>query len=149
VGLEAEPLQPDFLELEDVLALHDEALRRHGGQSGVRDLGLLESAVAMPRGGMGNEWFHPDLWSMAAAYAFHIAENQPFLDGNKRTAIGAALVFLDLNGASISGADQELYDAMMAISAHTMPKAQLASLLRTLALETARRLAGPSGSAED
>ncbi len=146
---EGELLEPDFLELEEVLELHDEVLRRHGGQPGVRDLALLESAVAMPRGGVGEEWFHPDLWSMAAAYAFHIAENQPFLDGNKRTAIGAALVFLDLNGASISGADQELYDAMMGISARTVSKSELAMLLRKLALETRRRLEEPGPRDEE
>lgn len=81
----------------------------------------------------------------AAAYAFRIAENQRSLDGNKRTAIGAALVFLDLNAASISGADQELYDAMMGISARTMSKSQLATFLRKLALETRRRLDQPRG----
>jgi death-on-curing protein len=149
VDTEGELLEPDFLELEDVLELHDEVLRRHGGQPGVRDLALLESAVAMPRGGVGEEWFHPDLWSMAAAYAFHIAENQPFLDGNKRTAIGAALVFLDLNGASISSADQELYDAMIGISARTVSKSQLATLLRRLALETRRRIDEPGSRDEE
>ena len=136
-----ELLEPDFLELEEVIELHDEAVRRYGGQQGLRDMGLLESAVAMPQAGFGGQWFHPDLWSMAAAYAFHIAENQPFLDGNKRTAIGAALVFLDLNGASITGGDQELYDAIIAVSARTMSKAELATLLQNLALETQQQLA--------
>jgi death-on-curing protein len=132
VTTEDEQFDPDFLEPEEVIELHDEAIRRHGGQQGVRDMGLLESAVGMP-----------------AAYAFHIAENQPFLDGNKRTAIGAALVFLDLNGVSITGADQELHDAMIAVSARAMSKADLAALLQKLALETQQRLADVAEESED
>jgi hypothetical protein len=81
-----------------VLALHDDQLRLFGGSAGVRDRGALESAVATPEATFDDEFLHEDLFQMAAAYAFHIAENQPFVDGNKRTGLNAALVFLDVNG---------------------------------------------------
>jgi death-on-curing protein len=99
---------PIFLELEDVLLIHEEQLPRYGGSPGVRDLGLLESAVAMPRATAGGEFLHDGLFAMAAAYAFHIAQNQPFLDGNKRTGLLAALVFLDLNGVAIADPEGRL-----------------------------------------
>ncbi len=76
-----------MLDVEDVLLIHEEQLARYGGAAGVRDAGLLESAVAVPRASAGCEFAHEDLFAMAAAYAFHIAQNQPFLDGNKRTGL--------------------------------------------------------------
>ena len=90
--------EPLFLTVEEVQELHDDQLRRFGGSAGVRDLGALESAVATPASTFDGEFLHEDLFHMAAGYAFHIAENQPFVDGNKRAALNAALVFLDLNG---------------------------------------------------
>ena len=89
--------EPEFLAVDDVLQIHDEQLAAYGGVAGIRDQGLLESAVAMPQASFGEVYLHEDLSHMAAAYAFHIAQNQPFLDGNKRTGLVAALVFLDLN----------------------------------------------------
>jgi death on curing protein len=91
-----EPLDPMFLTVEDVVELHDEQLQRFGGTAGVRDRGALESAVAVPTATFDGNPLHENLFQMAAAYAFHLAENQPFLDGNKRTALNAALVFLDI-----------------------------------------------------
>jgi len=78
-------IDPVFLDVEDVLLIHEEQLALYGGAAGIRDAGLLESAVAMPRATAGGEYAHEGLFAMAAAYAFHIAQNQPFLDGNKRT----------------------------------------------------------------
>jgi death-on-curing protein len=127
---------PEFLELEDVLALHAEALRRWGGRPGVRDVGLLESAVGQARASFGGRWLHPDVFSMAAAYAFHIAENQGFIDGNKRAALGAALMFLDLTGVELEDPDERLYEAMIAVSSRTLDKPGMARLLRELAAAT-------------
>jgi len=73
---------PTFLDVDDVLALHEAQMERFGGADGVRDQGLLESAVAQPQASFGGQYVHADLFTMAAAYAFHIAENQPFVDGN-------------------------------------------------------------------
>lgn len=93
---------PEFLTVEDVLALHLDQIRLFGGTEGTRDRGALESAVATPQASFGGNFLHEDLFEMAAAYAFHIAENQPFLDGNKRTALNAAIVFLGLTDMSCS-----------------------------------------------
>jgi death-on-curing protein len=94
---------------------------------------MLESAVATPAVTYDGEFLHEDIFHMAAAYAFHIAENQPFLDGNKRTALNAALVFLDINGWLVLDPNMNLYDAMIALSSRTLDKAGLALLLRNLA----------------
>jgi death on curing protein len=84
-----------------VLEIHALQLGEFGGIAGVRDRGLLESAVEQPRATAFGELLHTDLFEMAAAYLFHIVKNHAFLDGNKRTALVAALVFLDINGVSL------------------------------------------------
>lgn len=76
-----------FLTLEDVLELHALQIEAYGGATGIREQSLLESAVMMPQASFGGSYVHSDVFEMAAAYAFHIAENQPFVDGNKRTAL--------------------------------------------------------------
>ena len=129
-------LEPLFLELDDVLALHEDQLRLFGGSPGLRDAGALESAVATPRATFGGNFLHEDIFQMAAAYAFHIAENQPFVDGNKRTGLNAALVFLDINGWIVSDPDMRLYDGMIALSSRALDKPGLATLLRKLAVRS-------------
>lgn len=126
--------EPEFLTVEDVLQIHDEQLAAYGGAGGIRDQALLESAVATPQASFGEAYLHEDLAHMAAAYAFHIAQNQPFLDGNKRTGLVAALVFLDLNGATLVDPEEKLYDAMIAIAERRMDKDGLSELLRELAV---------------
>jgi death-on-curing protein len=123
---------PVFLDVDDVLLIHEEQLPRYGGSRGIRDRGLLESAVATPRATAGGEFTHEDLFAMAAAYAFHIAQNQPFIDGNKRTGLLAALVFLDLNGMVLNDPAGKLYDAMIAVAERRLDKPGLAALLRDL-----------------
>ncbi len=88
-----------FLSVEDVLAIHEDTIGHEGGRGGVRDRGLLESAVMMPRQRFGGRYLHEGLAAMAAAYLFHIVADHPFVDGSKRTGALAALVFLDVNGA--------------------------------------------------
>lgn len=129
---------PLFLDIDDVLLIHEEQLGEYGGSAGLRDTGLLESAVAMPRASAGGAFAHEDLFAMAAAYAFHIAQNQPFVDGNKRTGLLAAIVFLDLNGVTIRDPDGRLYDAMIAIAERRLTKPGLAALLRELAAASPR-----------
>jgi death-on-curing protein len=128
--------EPDFLSVEDIVQIHDEQIDAYGGATGVRNQGLLESAVAMPQASFGEAYLHEDLAHMAAAYAFHIAQNQPFVDGNKRTGLVAALVFLDLNGIIILDPQENLYDAMIAIAERRMDKDGLAELLRELSMES-------------
>jgi death-on-curing protein len=135
--------EPDFLELEEVLELHDRQIEAFGGTLGIRDQGLLESALATPRATFGGQFVHESLFLMAAAYAFHVAENQPFLDGNKRTGLGAALVFLRINGYRVVDPEETLYEALIAIAERRMDKSRLAEVLRELAREV-----DPGGPAE-
>lgn len=111
------------------LDLHRESLRRHGGSDGNRDPAGTESAIAQPQ----NDYFYGGaaVFEIAAANAFHIAQAQAFIDGNKRTGAAAALAFLQIAGIGTSRADDAcLYDAMIAIANREMDKAGLAALLR-------------------
>ncbi len=128
-------IDPEFLALEDVLAIHEQQIARFGGMNGIRESGLLESAIAVPQAAFGGEWLHDGLFEMAAAYAFHIAENQPFIDGNKRTGLLAAIIFLDINGISIDFPDDRLYQAMIDISGKKLDKKSFGALLRDIFLE--------------
>lgn len=128
-----------FLELEDVIAMHADQLRLFGGIDGIRDNPALASAVATPRATFAGAFLHDDIFLMAAAYAFHIAENQPFLDGNKRTGLNAALVFLDINGWLVLDPDGRLYGATLGLANHTSDKSTLAALLRELATPDSQR----------
>ncbi|HMO83759.1 MAG TPA: type II toxin-antitoxin system death-on-curing family toxin [Lacipirellulaceae bacterium] len=122
--------EPRFLNLEAVHRLHALALAAHGGLDGVRDPGLVESALASAQ----NTWWYGggDVFNVAAAYAFQLAESQAFLDGNKRTGLLAAETFLVANGFRPPGDDLRLYEAMIAISARRLDKPALAALFRSL-----------------
>ena len=122
-----------FLSVDDVIELHEMQLESYGGATGVRASDLLESAVMMPQASFGGQFVHADVFTMAAAYAFHIAENQPFVDGNKRTALAAALVFLDWQHFEIDDTDDELYDAMIGLALKKIDKNGFATLFRGLA----------------
>lgn len=119
---------PTFVSLAQVMRAHRASLEAHGGIDGVRDSGAVESALAAAH----NTWNYRggDLFDIAATYAFHLAESQAFLDGNKRTAIATALTFLELNGVYATPNQSELYDAMIAIADRRMDKAGLAAVLR-------------------
>ena len=121
-----------FLRYEEVLQFHADQLSLFGGQDAIRDDGVLRSALAMPEATFDGVYLHADEFSMAAAYAFHIAEGQPFVDGNKRTGLNAALVFLELNGWSVEDPEEELYDAMIGLAAGTHSKSSLAGAFRRL-----------------
>lgn len=125
---------PDFLTVEEVLLLHEEQLARYGGGAGVRNHGALDSAVAMPCATFDDRFVHEGRFAMAAAYAFHIAQNQPFVDGNKRTGLAAALVFLDLNGFAVVDTEGHLYQAMIDLADRRLDKEGLGGLLRQLAV---------------
>lgn len=124
--------EPEFLTLAEVLEIHKSQIEAHGGSHGIRDLGLLESALAVPQASFGGTYLHAAPFEMAAAYAFHIAENQPFVDGNKRTALATALVFLELNGVDLRDPKGRLYQAMMDVAARRLDKKGLAALLSAL-----------------
>lgn len=127
---------PTFLSLADVVRIHVDQIERYGGRAGIRDPGLLQSALAMPRASFGGEWLHRDLHEMAAAYAFYLCQNHPFVDGNKRTALACALVFLELNGISIEDPEARLYEAMMDVASGSLDKLGLAEVLPALPQES-------------
>ncbi len=121
-----------FLTLAEVIEIHSNQMRLYGGLPGIRDINLLSSAIAMPHASFHGEYLHNDIYEMAAAYAFHIGKNHPFVDGNKRTALVSALVFLELNGISISDSQGKLYNAMLDLSTGKLNKNEFASILRKL-----------------
>jgi death on curing protein len=113
---------------EVAVAAHAEQLAEHGGGEGVRDIGLLESAMMRPQNLA--EYGAPDVSELAAAYAFGIARNHPFIDGNKRTAVVICETFLLLNGYSLHVTDAELVVAFLALAAGDLPEDELAAWLR-------------------
>ena len=123
-------MEPRFLDLAEVLEIHVDQIERYGGTAGVRDLPLLLSALAMPTAGVRGVYVHGTLFEIAAAYLFHIAKNHPFVDGNKRTALAAALTFLDLNGARVVAATHELVALVEGVVTGDVPKSEAAIWLR-------------------
>ena len=124
--------EPLFLTLAEVVVIHQDEIERHGGIHGVRDMGLLESALAQPEASFGGEWLHRDLHEMAGAYAFHLCQNHPFFDGNKRTALAAALVFLKINDVPLVDPKGLLKEAMFRMAAGDIAKESFTQLLRKL-----------------
>lgn len=125
--------EPLFLEVDDVLEIHADQLEIYGGGAGLRDRGLLESAVAQPQASFGGELANEGLFAMAAAYLFHIVNNHPFVDGNKRTGLLAAIVFLDVNGIGIEHPSEALYELTMGVAEGRIDKPSVAIELERIA----------------
>jgi death-on-curing protein len=126
-------VNPEFLTVEDVLEIHDIQLANTGGLAGVRDANMLDSAVAQAQAAFGGQYLHEDLCAMAAALLFSLAMNHPFLDGNKRTALAAALTFLEINGIVVTHDPDDLFNAVMGVAEGTFSKEDVAKLFRWLA----------------
>ncbi|WP_448670239.1 type II toxin-antitoxin system death-on-curing family toxin [Pseudoxanthomonas mexicana] len=118
------------------LAIHDRQLAEHGGDTGIRDEGLLESALARPRQSHAYGHPAPDLADLAASLAFGLARHHPFLDGNKRTAAVACEVFIVLNGATLSAEDHELYPQYLGLSEGSLDEGEFARWLRPRIIST-------------
>jgi len=123
---------PVFLTLAEVIEVHCDQIERYGGEHGLRDLNLLQSAVAQPEATFSKQWLHDDYCAMASAYAYHICQNHPFVDGNKRTALVCALVFLDMNGNVVEDCSNSLFDVMLKCASGKMTKTELADVFRKL-----------------
>jgi len=123
-------VEPVFLELAEIVAIHSDQIERYGDTAGIRDIGLLKSAVAVPRSTFAGRLLHEDLCEMAAAYLFHIIRNHPFLDGNKRTGLVAAVVFLALNGVDIDVGERGVERIVRAVAEGKAGKAEVAAFLR-------------------
>ncbi|MBP7653091.1 type II toxin-antitoxin system death-on-curing family toxin [Candidatus Dependentiae bacterium] len=121
-----------FLTIDEIKLIYKNQIEHYGGYYGIRNENLLMSSIAMPSAGFGNEYFHKDIYHMGAAYCFHICMNHPFIDGNKRTGLASALVFLDLNGIRILDLDKVLYDTIIELCSGNISKEKLADIFESL-----------------
>ncbi len=120
-----------FLPEAIVRAIHEDQIRLYGGSYGVRDAAALDAALHMPQAQFGGEFLHATIFHMAAAYGFHLCQNHPFLDGNKRAAGMAMFTFLRLNGLEPTATESDYYTTMMAVASGQMSKEQLAAWPQT------------------
>ena len=123
-------MRVEFLALDEVLSLHAYQIARYGGSPLVRDVKLLESALAMPAATFGSELLHATLDEQAAAYLFHLVKNHPFVDGNKRTGLVAMLAFLGLNGRQLEAPDDDLTALVLGVTEGRVTKAEIAVFVR-------------------
>jgi death-on-curing protein len=121
---------PRFLTLDEVLAIHSDQVRRYGGSGGIRDPGLLQSALAMPRASFGGQYLHPTLHEMAAACLFHLVQNHPFIDGNKRIGLAATIVFLGLNDVWLESDPDELLEMVLNVARGEIGKPEIGVFFR-------------------
>lgn len=120
-----------FLTLDDIIESHQNQIDTYGGSHGIRDIGLLESAIAQPEAGFGGQYLHADIFEMAAAYLYHLVMNHPFVDGNKRVGLEAALIFLEINNENLKASDQELVDLVLKTTAGQVGKREIAEFFRS------------------
>ena len=124
--------EPLFLTLDEVLQIHRYQIEHFGGDPGVRDLGLLESAVHQPCAVFDGRFLHEDLASMAAAYLYHIVPDHAFADGNKRTGAHAAIVFLGMNNVDVDYPTDEMEALTVGVATNQVSEERLAEFFRKL-----------------
>jgi death-on-curing protein len=118
-------MEPIFLTVDEVLEIHEQQIELYGGSHGVRDMNLLESALGVPHATFGGEYLHPTIGAMAAAYMFHITQNHPFFDGNKRTGANASITFLLLNNTEPTFDEDALVDLVLNVTQGGVTKEQV------------------------
>jgi len=119
-----------YLSIQEVIEIHDQIIDIFGGSFGIRDLGLLASAIEMPKSKFENKFLHPTIFDKASAYLYHICNNHPFIDGNKRTATISALVFLEDNGISLKFNEIKFENFIVEIAAGKINKKYISSFLK-------------------
>ncbi|PLX92965.1 MAG: type II toxin-antitoxin system death-on-curing family toxin [Desulfuromonas sp.] len=119
-------MEPKFLSFTEILEIHQDQILRYGGDSGVRDIELLKSAIGMPSATYGGQFLHTDIYEMAAAYLFHLVQNHPFVDGNKRVGAVSALVFLILNGYVFEAPEDKFAEIVLSVARGELDKAEVA-----------------------
>jgi death on curing protein len=122
---------PKFLTVDQVVALHKLQIEQFGGIHGVKDEGLLLSTLAQPESGFGDQYFHRDLYEMAAAYLLHLVKNHAFHDGNKRIAALASAVFLEVNGLEVTADEDEFEKFVLDAAQSLVTKDQIADFFRS------------------
>lgn len=115
-----------FFTIDQIMVIHDDFLKEHGGLSGIRDIGLLESAIEMPKATMFGEYLHKTIYDKAAAYLFHIVQNHPFNDGNKRTGSLTAVMFLFSNGVEVNINQYDYINFVVEVAKGKKDKGQIA-----------------------
>ncbi len=128
--------EPRFLTKRVVLAAHEVLIDQFGGSHGLRDEGLLDSALAQPEASFGGQFLHPTVHDEASAYLYHLVKNHPWLDGNKRTAYAAMRVFLEINGYDLDLSQDAKYRLVMDVAEERADKEQVAAALRKLVQRT-------------
>ena len=118
-----------FVPIDIILVLHEDLLRKYGGSGGIRDRNLLESAIGQPQATFRGKPLHRTLFDKAAAYAFHIARNHPFVDGNKRIAFVVMDIFLSRNGWDLVAKEEDAYSMMMELAQGRLTKTTLSAWL--------------------
>lgn len=121
-----------FITLAEVVEIHKNQVELYGGNPGIRDYSLLSSAIYFPQSTFDSQLLHDDIFDMAAAYIYHICQNHPFIDGNKRTALVCGLVFLDFNGIEIDDQSEILYKMMMKVASGKSTKKEISEILKKL-----------------
>ncbi|MBK4729626.1 type II toxin-antitoxin system death-on-curing family toxin [Oxynema sp. CENA135] len=126
---------PNFLTRADALLLHADQIESFGGTPGLRDEGLLDSALAQPQATFAGEFLHSTIPEQAAAYLYHLAMNHPFIDGNKRTAFAVMDTFLRVNGYSLTLTDEQAYELVLRVVKGQLNKAGLLAELKRVAIK--------------
>jgi death-on-curing protein len=121
----------EFLTETEVLTIHQDQVARYGGSEGLRDVALLQSALAVPQATFGGEFLHKDVCEMASAYLFHLVQNHPFVDGNKRVGAVAAFVFSALNDIRLTAPPDVYEQVVLSVAAGTMSKPELAGFFHS------------------
>jgi death on curing protein len=122
-------MRAEFLPKQIVIYFHEQLISLYGGVSGIRDEGLLDSALAQPRAMFEGSYLHDSLAKMAAAYGFHICNNHSFIDGNKRVALVAMDTFLQKNGYEIFASEKDVYEVIMKLASGNLTKTDLTGWL--------------------
>ncbi len=122
--------EPIFLEIEEILAFHKVQISVFGGSYGIRDISLLESAIAMPKASFGSQYLHQDISEMAAAYLYHIIKNHAFVDGNKRIGVLVMIAFLKINNYTFVANQKEVFELATNVASSKLSKEELVKRIK-------------------
>lgn len=123
-------MEPKFLTIPEILEIHKDQINRYGGDTGIRDIELLKSAIGMPSATFNGQYLHVSIYEMAAAYLFHLVQNHPFVDGNKRVGAVSALVFLLLNDYDFEAPEDDFSEMVLSVAKGELDKAGISMFIR-------------------
>lgn len=123
-------MEPKFLTIHEILEIHKDQISRYGGDTGIRDIDLLKSAIGMPSATFNGQYLHVSIYEMAAAYLFHLVQNHPFVDGNKRVGAVSALIFLILNDYDFEAPEDDFSEMVLRVAKGELDKAGISMFIR-------------------